>query len=113
MIPHSRLLKSRRALSLCVCLLALLIGSTALVRRAFVFSPAGQTFTVTNTNDNGAGSLRQAILDVNNMNSGARATLSQSINQRKHQWRQSDRITLRAVRGDHAQPGFSPSQGKT
>src|SRR5438270_5495227 len=65
MIPHSRLLKSRRALSLCLCLLAFLTASTVLLRRAFVFSPAGQTFTVTNTNDSGAGSLRQAILDAN------------------------------------------------
>src|SRR2546423_135484 len=65
MIPHPRLLKSRRARSLCLCLLTLLTASTALVRRAFVFTPAGQTFTVTNTNDSGAGSLRQAILDAN------------------------------------------------
>src|SRR5947207_3203722 len=69
MIPHLRLLKSRRARSLCLCLLALLTASTALVRRAFVFTPAGQTFTVTNTNDSSAGSLRQAILDAN-ANSG-------------------------------------------
>jgi len=65
MIPHPRLLKSRRARSLCLCLLTLLTASTALVRRAFVFTPAGQTFTVTNTNDSSAGSLRQAILDAN------------------------------------------------
>src|SRR2546425_11283768 len=65
MIPHPRLLKSRRARTLCLCLPALLIASVALVRRAFVFSPAGQTFTVINTNDSGAGSLRQAILDAN------------------------------------------------
>ena len=70
MIPHSRLLKSRRALSLCLCLSAFLTASTVLLRRAYVFSPAGQTFTVTNTNDSGQGSLRQAILDAN-ANSGA------------------------------------------
>src|SRR5437016_12690422 len=65
MVPRSHLRESRGARSLCLCLLVFLTASTLLVRRALVFSPAGQTFTVTNTNDSGVGSLRQAILDAN------------------------------------------------
>src|SRR5437588_8023439 len=75
MIPRPCLLKSRRARSLCLCLLALLIASIVLVRRAFVFSPAGQTFTVTNTNDTGVGisEISEVATNLNATNNSATA----------------------------------------
>src|SRR5512145_1417533 len=53
----------------CVLLLILLVGSCVSLRYGFFGlrsdANAASTFTVINTNDAGAGSLRQAILDAN------------------------------------------------
>ena len=43
----------------------LLVNPFRLISRSTTASAAMATFTVTNTNDSGAGSLRQAILDAN------------------------------------------------
>lgn len=58
------------ALKLCSCVRQYLFILTFLIVCLPVSSQAATTFVVTNTNDSGAGSLRQAILDAN-ANSGA------------------------------------------
>ena len=47
-----------------------MLAALAIWRAPRAVQAAGTTFTVTNTNDSGAGSLRQAILDAN-ANAGA------------------------------------------
>jgi len=74
-MPGTRQLQLTSPRSICALLVVLLATGWALLpnRYADCFSPtalAASTFVVTNTNDSGSGSLRQAILDAN-ANAGA------------------------------------------
>lgn len=58
---------SRRAHFLYASLLsAALLAAFVWAAAASATSPLANTYTLTNTNDSGSGSLRQAIIDANN-----------------------------------------------